>query len=81
MEAILTRWMKEKNTTRWSQGLHVIQWQLNNSKNVDIDQKPFNAMFSQNSRCGLKSTNLSLETIAALRSEDDLIEVRVAYRG
>ena len=78
---MLTRWMKEKNRTRWSDGLRFIQWQLNNRKHVHTNKTPFTAMFSENSRCGLKSTNLPTETIAALQSEEDLEEVGFAWRN
>ena len=72
---LIETWMKNNETAHWSDGLRFVQWQQNNQKNVDTNKTSFSAMFYENARLGLMSTNLAPEIISGLDSEEDLEQV------
>ena len=74
IENMLTAWMHDNNSTKWSKGLKHIQFMKNRSYHSGIKRSPYEAMFGCPARFGLKSTNLPEEIYSQLETEDDFIQ-------
>ena len=74
VEAILACWMKENNTTQWSQGLRFIQWQKNTRFHSGIGRTHYEAMYGQKARLGIAAANIPEEIMAGMETEKQLAE-------
>lgn len=51
----IVAWMRDNNTSSWSTGLPFVQWALNTTYHEAIKMQPYEAVFGQKARMGLKS--------------------------
>lgn len=65
-------WMVDNNSTNWSLGCYLVQFQRNSSNDSIIGKTPYRAMFGHNSNLGLPSTHLPKHIISKLETEEDL---------
>ena len=75
VENLLSTWMESNSTTKSADGLRFVQVMKNNAYHRGIKCSPYEAMFGQPMRVGLKSSNLPDDAIANLMSEEDLERV------
>lgn len=72
IRTMLSAWLSDNATTRWSEGLRHVQFMKNRTFHSGIKQSPYKAMFSAEPRVGLSSTLLPLELIEEIQDEEDL---------
>ncbi|XP_060855206.1 KRAB-A domain-containing protein 2-like [Metopolophium dirhodum] len=53
IENILTTWMQDNNTNKWSEGLRFVQFMKNKAYHSGIKRSPYNAMFGTDPKTGL----------------------------
>eukprot|EP00102_Acyrthosiphon_pisum_P016036 XP_008186840.1 PREDICTED: KRAB-A domain-containing protein 2-like [Acyrthosiphon pisum] len=58
IENILTTWMQDNNTNKWSEGLRFVQFMKNKAYHSGIKRSPYNAMFGTDPKTGLTSSIL-----------------------
>ena len=75
IENILSTWMESNSSTNWAEGLRFVQVMKNKAHHRGIKCSPYEAMFGQPMRVGLKATNLPDDVVADLISEEDLERV------
>ncbi|XP_071053668.1 KRAB-A domain-containing protein 2-like [Onthophagus taurus] len=75
VENMLTTWMLENETEHWSQGLRFIQFMKNTSLHSGIKRAPYEAMFGDKPKIGLKTSNIPLEAMDSVTTEEDLENV------
>ena len=75
VENMLSTWMESNSTTKWADGLRFVQVMKNKAHRRGIKCSPYEAMFGQPMRVGLKSSNFPDDAIANLMSEEDLERV------
>ena len=75
VENMLSTWMESNATTKWADGLRFVQVMKNKAYHRGIKCSPYEAMFGQPMRVGLKSSSLPYDAIANLMSEEDLERV------
>ena len=75
VENMLSTWMELNSTTKWADGVLFVQVMKNKAYHRSIKCSPYEAMFGQPMRVGLKSSNLPDDAIANLMSEEDLERV------
>ncbi|KAI4459926.1 ribonuclease h superfamily [Holotrichia oblita] len=63
----LKTWIKDNNSTKWTEGCYFIQWQKNSSYHRIIKQSPYKALFG----VGLSSSSLPSEVIQDITSEEE----------
>ena len=63
IENILACWMKNNDTTSWSDGIKFVLWQKNKRYHRGIKRSPYSVMFCEESRLGLTSLNLPNEVL------------------
>ncbi|XP_043284072.1 KRAB-A domain-containing protein 2-like isoform X2 [Venturia canescens] len=72
IKTMLSSWLSDNHTTRWSEGLRHVQFMKNRAFHPSIKQSPYKAMFSTEPRVGLSSTLLPPELIKEIQNEEDL---------
>ena len=72
IEDILFSWMEENCTSKWSEGLRFVQVRKNNALRHGLKCLPYEVMFGQCMKIGLKTSNIPTEILPGLISEDDL---------
>lgn len=80
VENMLTTWMLENETEHWSQGLRFIQFMKNTSLHSGIKRSPYEAMFGGKPKIGLKTSNIPLEAMNSVTTEEDLENVIKSIR-
>lgn len=70
VQNVLTTWMEENKSNRWSEGLRFCQFRKNNAYHPTIRQKPHEALFGQKVLVGLKSSAIMDAVIAAQVSDE-----------
>lgn len=75
IENMLRAWMKDNNTKKWSVGLQFVQFQKNSSHHRVIGRSPYKALFGNDPKIGLATSNLPLEILQKLVTEEDLEEI------
>ena len=53
IKEMIISWMNDNDTTQWSEGLRVVQFQKNRSYHRVIDQSPYKALFGADPKIGL----------------------------
>jgi hypothetical protein len=74
---ILTAWLADNKTTKWSDGLKYVQVKKNRSFHRGINRSPYEAMFGCPQRIGLADSDVPTDLLETVTSEEDLIELQV----
>ena len=74
IEAILACWMKDNNSTQWSQGLRFVQWKKNTRFHSGIGRTPYEAMYGQKARLGVDQNSVPEEVLDGMQTEEQLAE-------
>ena len=69
---ILVAWMSDNNTQDWRVAFKFVQQQKNCTHHAGIHRTPYKAMFGEDTKVGLTSSNIPPEILKRLQSEDDL---------
>lgn len=72
VEDMLKGWLTDNNTVKWSEGLRFVQFMKNRSYHMEIRRSPYEAVFGQPVKLGLKTSKIPQEIIPGLKSEEDL---------
>ncbi|XP_068208492.1 KRAB-A domain-containing protein 2-like [Palaemon carinicauda] len=72
VEAIIACWMKDNNTTQWSNGLRFVQWQKNTRFHSGIGRTPYEAMCGEKAHLGISAVNTPEEIMKAWRQRSSL---------
>lgn len=72
VENMLSAWMNDSNTTKWSEGLRYVQFMKNRAFHSGIKQSPYKAMFGAEPRVGLSTTSIPSELLKDIEDEEDL---------
>lgn len=72
---MLRAWMKDNKTKKWSIGLQFVQFQKNSSHHRVIGRSPYKALFGNDPKVGLATSNLPIEILQKLVTEEDLEEI------
>lgn len=72
IENMITTWMQDHKTSKWSEGLKFIQLMKNSALHSGIKRSPYEAMFGCPPRHGLSTSKLPTEVLANLETEEDL---------
>lgn len=75
IENMLSSWLKDNASTKWSEGLRYVQFMKNRAYHSGIKQSPYKALFGIEPRVGLSTTSLPQEIINNIQDEDDLRKV------
>ena len=72
IEDMLSTWMDSNSTDKWADGLCFVQCMKNWAYHEGLKYSPYEAMFGQPMKVGLKTSNLSDEAVESLQTEEDL---------
>lgn len=72
IENMITTWMQDHKTSKWSEGLKFIQLMKNSALHSGIKRTPYEAMFGCHPRHGLSASKLPSEVLENLETEEDL---------
>lgn len=75
IENMLSGWMKDNDTARWSEGLRFVQFMKNRAHHSGINRSPYKAMFGVEPRVGLATTCIPRELIKVVNNEEDLEKI------
>ena len=75
VESILACFRKDNNTNKWSECLSFVQWKKNSRYHSGIGQAPYEAMFGQPPKVGIKGGNLPDSIADKINSEEELQQV------
>lgn len=70
IENMLCTWLESNETTKWSEGLHFIQFMKNRAYHARINRSPYEAMFGCRAKVGLNS--LPKDALVDLLTEEEL---------
>lgn len=74
VEAMLATWQSDNPGLPWTLGIKFVQMMKNQAYCIPIKMSPFEAVFSENMKNGLKSTNVPRELFSKIYEESDLIK-------
>lgn len=72
VQNMLTSWLITNQTTKWSEGLKYVQLMKNRAFHEGIKQTPYEALFGTRMKLGLKTSNLPMESVEQLETEEEL---------
>ncbi|XP_043497554.1 KRAB-A domain-containing protein 2-like [Polistes fuscatus] len=75
IQNMLTAWMNDNDTNKWSDGLSFVQFTKNTTYHEGIRQSPYEAMFGVKPKRGIASSSLPDEQIANIETEEQLEEM------
>lgn len=75
IQNMLTAWMNNNDTNKWSDGLPFVQFSKNTAYHEEIRQSPYEAMFGVKTKRGIASSSLPSEQIASIETEEQLEEI------
>ncbi|XP_055932879.1 KRAB-A domain-containing protein 2-like [Argiope bruennichi] len=75
IQNMLTAWMNDNNTNKWSEGLPFVQFAKNTTYHEGIRQSPYEAMFGIKAKRGIASSFLPSEQIGSIETEEQLEEI------
>ena len=75
IEDMLTTWLQSNSTTHWGDGLRFVQLMKKRAYHEDIKCSPYEAMFGQPMKVGLKTSNLLDDAIEDIFTEEELEKV------
>ncbi|XP_064083969.1 KRAB-A domain-containing protein 2-like [Macrobrachium nipponense] len=70
LEAILACWMKDNNSTQWSQGLRFVQCKKNTRFHSGIGRTLYEALYGQKARLGVDATSVPEEVLNSVQTEE-----------
>lgn len=73
---MVAAWLITNETTKWSEGLKFIQLMKNRTFHEEIKQTPYEALFGMKMKLGLKTSNLPMELIEELETEEQLEQLK-----
>jgi hypothetical protein len=74
---MLTAWMRDNESKKWSIGIKFVQLQKNSALNKGIGRSPYEALFGKCATVGLTSeTKIPKEILATLEKEEDLLKLQ-----
>ncbi|XP_053309752.1 KRAB-A domain-containing protein 2-like [Spea bombifrons] len=75
IQNMLSAWMNDNDTNKWSDGLPFVQFAKNTTYHEGIRQSPYEAMFGVKAKRGIASSFLPSELIANIETEEQLKEI------
>ena len=75
IEDMLMMWLQSNSTTHWGDGLRFIQVMKNRAYHEGIKCSPYEAMFGQPMKVGLKTSNLPDDAIDDIFAEEELEKI------
>ena len=75
IEDMLMTWLQSNSATHWGDGLRFIHLMKNRAYHEGIKCSPYEAMFGQPKKVGLKTSNLPDDTIDDIFAEEDLKKI------
>ncbi|KAL1516546.1 hypothetical protein ABEB36_000452 [Hypothenemus hampei] len=75
VQNMLNTWLLENETNNWSLGLKFIQFMKNISLHSSIKRPPYEAMFNRKPKTGVITSNIPLEVLDSITTEEDLRNV------
>ena len=81
IEDMLMTWLQSNSTTHWGDGLRFIQVMKNRAYNEGIKCSPYEAMFGQPMKVGLKTSNLPDHVIDDIFAEKELEKIIAGQDG
>lgn len=75
IQNMLSAWMNDNDTNKWSDGLPFVQFAKNTTYHEGIRQSPYEAMFGVKAKRGIASSFLPSELIANIETEEQLEEI------
>ncbi|XP_055931980.1 KRAB-A domain-containing protein 2-like [Argiope bruennichi] len=75
VENMLTSWMKDNKTTKWSYDLRFVQFMKNRAILSRIKQSPYKPMFGIEPRVRMTTSTLLSDIIKSIEDEDDLQKI------
>ena len=74
---MLTAWMRDNESTKWSIGIKFVKLQNNSALNKGIGRSPYEALFGKCATVGLTSkTKILKEILVTLEKEEDLLKLQ-----
>ncbi|XP_071149089.1 SCAN domain-containing protein 3-like [Mytilus edulis] len=74
---MLTTWLRDNESTKWSIGIKFVQIQKNSALNKGIGRSPYEALFGKCATIGLTSeTKIPTEILMTLEKEEDLLKLQ-----
>lgn len=71
IESMLTTWMADNQTNKWSEGVGFVQFMRNRAYHSEIKRSPYEAMFGCPAKVGLSSL-IPQSVLHSINSEEDL---------
>lgn len=75
VQNMMMKWMQINKSTHWAESLRFIQFMKNRSFHQGIQQSPYETMFGCKAKVGLSTSNLPIEVIDNLVTDEDLENV------
>lgn len=72
IENMLSTWMADNETDRWSEGVRFVQFMKNRAYHTAIKKSPYEAMFGCPAKVGLSSSIIPQNILHSIRNEEDL---------
>jgi len=71
---MLMTWMRDNNTSKWSEGLRFIQLMKNHAYHKGIKRSPYEALFGCEMKVGLETLFLQADILKDLDDEEYLLK-------
>uniref|UniRef100_A0A8C4XBG1 Integrase catalytic domain-containing protein n=1 Tax=Erpetoichthys calabaricus TaxID=27687 RepID=A0A8C4XBG1_ERPCA len=72
IENMLTTWMADNQTNKWSEGVRFVQFMKNRGYHSAIKRSPYEAMFGCPAKVGLSSSIIPQSVLHSINTEEDL---------
>lgn len=72
VENMISTWMQDEKTNRWSEGLRFVQLMKNRALHSGIKRTPYEALFGCKVKVGLTTSSLPQDVLDGIQSEEDL---------
>ncbi|XP_057657647.1 KRAB-A domain-containing protein 2-like [Diorhabda carinulata] len=79
-DIMVTAWMKDNDTKKWSEGLHIVQFSKNTTYHEKICQNPYEVMFGIKAKRGKVSSFLLKEQITNMKTEEQLEKIANTFK-
>ena len=70
---MLVVWIADNDSQDWHTGIKFVQFQKNSALHSGTKGSPYSTMFGCEARVGLTTLSLSMEVIARMETEEDLL--------
>jgi len=72
IENMLSTWMADNQTNKWSEGVRFVQFMKNRAYYSAIKRSPYEAMFGCSAKVGLSSSIIPQNVLYSINTEEDL---------